>query len=218
MKCNRCTVDKPEIEFIKDNKFYKNCNKCREKNNILYHNKVNNIIPPRTDLFNKRKEALTRNNYICSTCKEEQSVSEFATSETSPSLASPIFGYTGTCKTCLKLTGKFSKLKTQYNLSQEDFNKILIEQKGRCKICNIEIETFTFKNNKANTLCVDHCHNTGKVRGFLCNNCNRALGLFKDNENILKNAYNYIVHFKSDELLENPEMDNQQPSLELNAL
>jgi len=41
-------------------------------------------------------------------------------------------------------------------------------------------------------LCVDHDHNTGKIRGLLCNTCNRALGLLKDNKQLLINALKYL--------------------------
>jgi hypothetical protein len=39
---------------------------------------------------------------------------------------------------------------------------------------------------------VDHCHRTGKIRGLLCNSCNQGLGLFKDDEKIMKQAADYL--------------------------
>jgi len=39
---------------------------------------------------------------------------------------------------------------------------------------------------------IDHDHETGKVRGILCVNCNLGLGSFKDNPKVLKNAINYL--------------------------
>lgn len=41
-------------------------------------------------------------------------------------------------------------------------------------------------------LCVEHNHTTGRIRGLLCNNCNRGVGLLKDNLNILKRAIIYL--------------------------
>lgn len=41
-------------------------------------------------------------------------------------------------------------------------------------------------------LVVDHCHSSGKVRGLLCHNCNRALGLFQDSMSSLTRAIEYL--------------------------
>jgi hypothetical protein len=43
---------------------------------------------------------------------------------------------------------------------------------------------------------LDHCHETGEFRGFLCNNCNNGLGRFKDDPDILLNAIAYIQGHK----------------------
>lgn len=64
---------------------------------------------------------------------------------------------------------------------------MLEEQHGVCAICG-KPET---KPN-AKYLAVDHDHKTGEVRGLLCNNCNRALGLLQDNTEVLQNAINYL--------------------------
>jgi len=41
-------------------------------------------------------------------------------------------------------------------------------------------------------LVVDHCHEGGQVRGLLCHNCNRALGLLKDDVDTLQKAIDYL--------------------------
>lgn len=215
MECTRCKVNKPEINFIRKSKLYKQCNLCRDKTNNNYSNKKIGILPKGKVLKEKRELALKKGNFICSKCNLEKPLEEFANNAASLKLSN----CSGACKMCIKYAMKFSKIKSQYNLTKEQFLNMFEYQKGKCKICNIDMETFSFDNNKFNTLCIDHCHNTGKVRGFLCNNCNRALGLLKDDPNVLLSAYKYILaHDKSEELLENQEIDNQQPSLELNAL
>lgn len=80
-------------------------------------------------------------------------------------------------------------LKHRYNITLEEYNTMLEEQGGKCKICNSP-ETKT--SHGTGTFAVDHCHETGKVRGLLCNNCNRGLGLFRDDVVILKSALNYL--------------------------
>lgn len=41
-------------------------------------------------------------------------------------------------------------------------------------------------------LVVDHCHSSGKVRGMLCQHCNRGLGHFRDNTKVMAQAIKYI--------------------------
>jgi hypothetical protein len=55
---------------------------------------------------------------------------------------------------------------------------------GLCAICSREGD-----------LDQDHDHGTGERRGFLCANCNRALGLFKDNPEWLRRAARYLEAF-----------------------
>jgi hypothetical protein len=77
-------------------------------------------------------------------------------------------------------------LSHKYKLTPEEFSLMLGEQEGKCAIC------FTFDWGHTSPS-VDHCHVTGKIRGLLCNNCNRGLGLFKDNKELLENAAKYLV-------------------------
>lgn len=67
---------------------------------------------------------------------------------------------------------KNSWLKTAYGITLDDYDRLHAAQSGKCWICETP-ETST------GTLHVDHCHDTGEVRGLLCGNCNRALGLIQ---------------------------------------
>lgn len=84
---------------------------------------------------------------------------------------------------------KYRKLfiEKSFRILYEDYEKMQIEQNNLCYICK-NPETST----RNNYLCVDHNHETGKIRGLLCNSCNRALGYFKDNITLLQNAINYL--------------------------
>ena len=77
-----------------------------------------------------------------------------------------------------------TKLKRDYNLTLEQYEIMLKEQNGVCFLCN------SLPNKKL--LAVDHCHKTNKVRKLLCSNCNTALGLFKDDINVLNKAISYL--------------------------
>ncbi len=79
----------------------------------------------------------------------------------------------------------------KYKLSVEEYNSILKNQKFVCKICK-NPETKQRKDGAPWPLAVDHCHETGKVRGLLCNNCNRGLGLLGDTRQHLAAALDYL--------------------------
>lgn len=62
-----------------------------------------------------------------------------------------------------------------------------------CPICERSSEDVTSSKNTNRTgWSLDHCHNTGKFRGWLCHACNRALGSFQDDLNIVKKAVEYL--------------------------
>lgn len=82
------------------------------------------------------------------------------------------------------------RMRKEYDLEVEEYEALLIRQDHRCAICG-EKET-TIRGGKLQTLSVDHCHDTGRIRGLLCNTCNRAIGLFKDNVDLLRRAANYL--------------------------
>jgi hypothetical protein len=59
-------------------------------------------------------------------------------------------------------------------------------------ICKKEEVHRNNQNTGISRLSVDHCHNTGKIRGILCTKCNTGLGSFKDNIELLMNAIKYL--------------------------
>lgn len=62
--------------------------------------------------------------------------------------------------------------KSNYGLTQEQYDALLEKQGGRCAIVGCESE---------GPLHVDHCHDSGTVRGLLCGGCNKALGFIRNN-------------------------------------
>ena len=81
-------------------------------------------------------------------------------------------------------------LMKDYGLTLDDYNQMLEEQNGVCKICH---GTCTHSQRRvAGTLSVDHCHTTGKVRGLLCNKCNTALGFLNDDLQTVKRMVDYL--------------------------
>ena len=75
-----------------------------------------------------------------------------------------------------------------YGISLEEYNDILSEQKNVCAICKNECVS-------GKKLAVDHNHDNGKVRGLLCCRCNRGLGNFSDNLDLLRSAVLYLEKY-----------------------
>jgi len=78
-------------------------------------------------------------------------------------------------------------LRYKYGITLAERNAIAEDQGHRCKICKIEE-----KHAPKSTLCVDHDHNTGAIRGLLCFKCNSAIGLLQDNLEFVESAATYL--------------------------
>lgn len=92
----------------------------------------------------------------------------------------------------IKRTHRKSDLKKQYGLTMEDVEIMLKNQNCKCAICGKELFLQGASEDKTKIAHVDHNHETGKVRGLLCNDCNRGIGLLKDNPLFLANALKYL--------------------------
>lgn len=110
-------------------------------------------------------------------------------------------GYQAWCKTCWKaITDKRRNgpkreielrqrqnrhLIRSFGMTIEEYEDLLERQNYVCAICKRPPSP----NKK---LAVDHRHRHDMIRGLLCGNCNRGLGMFKDDIAVLKNAVTYL--------------------------
>jgi hypothetical protein len=78
------------------------------------------------------------------------------------------------------------QLKSKYGITSDDRDAMLASQEFRCAICKDDAP------GGHGTWHVDHCHDTGAVRGLLCTRCNMGLGQFRDNTEFLSNAIAYL--------------------------
>jgi Recombination endonuclease VII/HNH endonuclease len=78
----------------------------------------------------------------------------------------------------------------KFGVTRKQYGDMLLAQDGCCAICR-QPETAT-RNSVVKALAVDHCHDTGVVRGLLCVQCNTGIGKFKDNRNLLLSAIKYL--------------------------
>ena len=86
----------------------------------------------------------------------------------------------------------------RYGINEYDLENLLIKSNYKCSICGCEETNIDKRTNKKYSLSIDHCHASGVVRGVLCSSCNNALGLFKDDLNILNNAIKYLTDAKKE--------------------
>lgn len=85
-----------------------------------------------------------------------------------------------------KLAARKSGIKYRYGISLMQYEQLLSQQHGKCAICYCD------EPSGAGQWHIDHCHETGKIRGLLCHHCNISLGGFKDSVDLLQNAINYL--------------------------
>jgi len=131
----------------------------------------------------------------CSRCKQVKSIKDFyKNKKTKDNLSSH-------CKVCHnKATRKWEqspegkkarsridhkgRLKREYNLTLEDYDRMLEEQNGGCFLCG---DSFNYSQR----LAVDHNHKTGKVRKLLCHKCNWLVGCIENNIELTKKILKY---------------------------
>jgi len=74
----------------------------------------------------------------------------------------------------------------EYDITLDDYLGMFLDQMGCCAICNASA-------TRERKLFVDHCHVTGRVRGLLCDNCNKGIGMLGDDVIVLHAAIIYLT-------------------------
>ena len=78
-----------------------------------------------------------------------------------------------------------SKYIKKYGITAKEVNNMFLDQNGKCNICATELQEGIFT-------CVDHDHDSGKVRSLLCRMCNLLLGNARESQHILNQAIEYL--------------------------
>lgn len=130
----------------------------------------------------------------CTTCSESKEMALFSIASHHKD------GYSSQCRDCrnsqqrerykdpkVKLLVKNRQLKYAFGITLEDYNRMFNEQEGKCKTCKRHQSILSKK------LVVDHSHFTGRVRGLLCDYCNRLLGNYENKPELFKSFDEYIM-------------------------
>lgn len=169
--CTRCHQSKIDNEFTKDprkiNGLKSQCNECKNRATKNYKRSKRKSDREWTSKINQYQREYLKNN---------------------PDKAKKYY------KTKTKEQHLKYGLKHNYNITLEFYKELEAKQKGVCAICGFKDVYFDKNGNQFfRRLAVDHCHETGKVRGLLCSGCNGGLGLLRDNIDILKQAIIYLT-------------------------
>jgi|SaaInlStandDraft_2_1057019.scaffolds.fasta_scaffold116004_2 hypothetical protein len=122
----------------------------------------------------------------CSVCKIKKPVTDFGI------LVKAVSGLRYSCKACDHKKHR----RLTYNLTDDEYQMLLEEQNNKCAICDITQDEHYIKTKRS--LHVDHDHNTGQVRGLLCNPCNRGIGYLKDTYKTVQRAAEYLLRNEVD--------------------
>ncbi|MFE9705632.1 endonuclease VII domain-containing protein [Streptomyces sp. NPDC005930] len=170
-RCSRCKEHKPRAAFAR-NKAMRDglqayCRECA----AAYHQerqvaKGRNVRP---------RVKVPEGHKLCRTCGEIKPHSEWTRNRTASD------GLATLCKSCKAAQGRAGHLKRQYGTTEAQRDALIAGQGGVCCICLA-----------APAAHVDHCHETGRVRGVLCFSCNAALGQFKDRPDAIRRAAAYV--------------------------
>jgi 23S rRNA G2069 N7-methylase RlmK/C1962 C5-methylase RlmI len=177
-KCSTCKLEKSLSEFRKDTSrkdgIHCTCNSCNkliqkkwyERNKEQARIISNNKYHTNREVVNSRRKILREKNKAKISVQKKKHYAE-----------NPSF--------YRELSWKNAGI---VDMTVSRYDQLFISQKGCCAICN------THQNELKRRLNVDHNHQTGQVRGLLCDICNRGLGYLKDSVEILSSAKIYLTN------------------------
>ena len=176
--CYRCKLDFDLSHFRKDPSkkdgrasYCKNC--LKETQRIWYHDNKEQARQTASESYHRRKDKVSARRKELRKLDPEKYRAQ-ARSKYCP----------------LKSKQQGWKYAGIVDMTLERYNSLLEKQNYSCAVCGIH------QDSLKKALCVDHNHATGKARGLLCDNCNRALGYLQESETVINNLLNYLVCHK----------------------
>ena len=159
----------------------KKCSGCGYTKEISEFSKSGSKCRKCVGEYDKRRiekikaRGVTVNEKLCPQCKKTKPSVDFARGSGNSGLSSH-------CRECKSE----ERLLARYGINKDIYMAIFQAQKGCCLICDVH------NDEKKLVVDHDHDHDTGKVRGLLCNPCNKALGLFYEDCGRMRRAAEYI--------------------------
>jgi len=171
-RCLKCSRFKITTKAIRSKETgMKICQKCK--------------VDKPLNKFHKNKNTGDGYSYRCKICDSKARKKYYDTSES------------GRARAYAKNRERY--LLNKYGISTEKYNELLKVQHSCCAICEISLKEYqnkdgskSGKDKRPKMFAVDHDHETNKIRGLLCNECNRGLGLLGDTLNSITKARDYI--------------------------
>lgn len=165
--CNKCGERKSISRFYKRYKLKKyrrsQCIKCIRKEQNNNYKHSHKIITPKG--YKK-----------CPKCSMTKKISDFAKNKTSNDKLNPY------CRECTRVY----QVSIVYKIDKNAYTKLESEHNKSCAICK------TPEKKLSRKLDIDHDHRTNKNRGLLCGKCNKGIGMFNDDPNLLRAAADYL--------------------------
>jgi len=202
-RCTKCAAVKPLPEFSKAPRGkHGRKSSCKACDAIrAAANKKDRSLPPGE--VERRLQARRGDTKRCSQCGEVKDRSQF--SKTRDGKFGPILR--SECKPCQAINARDWyrnnperandnrrrwNLKKEYGITVDQYDAMLEAQGGVCAICGKDEPNEHGRTGTKFRLSVDHDHQTGEVRSLLCQKCNRAIGLFGDDPDLVEKASEYI--------------------------
>jgi hypothetical protein len=185
-RCRDCGLEKPTLEFAPDRRRRDGLTSyCRECFAVRYRQHRERKAAKEGRSITTRRVAPQGKKW-CPACEAFKSLDEFGRNKSSRD------GLTAYCKPCHNRIGREAKqrlygstreyhLRRRYGITSADVDAMIEAQGGTCAVCPGKPEH------------VDHDHETGKVRGVLCFNCNQALGNVRDDPDVLHGLIAYLA-------------------------
>ncbi|GAB2912991.1 endonuclease VII domain-containing protein [Streptomyces heilongjiangensis] len=174
-QCSGCKRKLPVIAFAKDRNrgdgLQVRCRECVAEYSAAHYRRRREAMGKPV----REKADVPAGHKLCRVCGENKPHSEWHRN------ASASDGLSTRCKACRAVQGRQGHLKRQYGITEAERDEPIASQGGVCCLCSAALPVH-----------VDHCHETGRVRGVLCFSCHAALGQFKDRPDVMRRAATYV--------------------------